>query len=589
MSNIIDKIRVSGTDYTLSATSSGGNPTVELTQAEYDALVSAGTVSADTYYIITDAQAGDLTQYWTSAQTNSAITQATSGKQDTLVSGTNIKTINNQSLLGSGNIDIQGGGGGKAVSGGTNISITTGETVDTINCTLPITAGTNSNGKGIIIGDSECSASGKYAIAIGHNADANGENSLVFGDNTSVNSTNCIVVGSGDATHYYKGGSKFISVGDYNSPNYTTDSALFGFHVTVKNSYEVGIGTYNISNTGSAEADKTRFSIGNGYHFGSTNVDHNIIDVRSNGDIYIADTNASGEYYEKPMIKLQDYLGGSSINVVQTTGSSTTDVMSQAAVTSAIPTVPTSASQLTNDIGYITSGDAQTQIDNSISGKVDTTTFNTYSGNVETSLSGKQDTLSAGTGIEISGNVISATGGGSTYTAGRGIDITNSAISISLPISAGTGSLSIAENNDTVASGMWSHAEGVGTSATSYASHAEGKYCSADGDSSHAEGHQTQTSNFAEHASGRYNITTSASTTFGDSGNTLFSVGNGTSAFDKHNAFEIRQNGDIYLSNGTNDVKLQDYIQIKAVKISQSDYDQLQTKDPNTLYIITTT
>ena len=33
-----------------------------------------------------------------------------SSKQDTLVSGTNIKTINNQSLLGSGNITIQGGG-----------------------------------------------------------------------------------------------------------------------------------------------------------------------------------------------------------------------------------------------------------------------------------------------------------------------------------------------------------------------------------------------------------------------------------------------------------------------------------------------
>ena len=32
------------------------------------------------------------------------------GKQDTLVSGTNIKTINNQSLLGSGNIQIEGGG-----------------------------------------------------------------------------------------------------------------------------------------------------------------------------------------------------------------------------------------------------------------------------------------------------------------------------------------------------------------------------------------------------------------------------------------------------------------------------------------------
>lgn len=33
-----------------------------------------------------------------------------SGKQDTLISGTNIKTINNESLLGNGNIDIQGGG-----------------------------------------------------------------------------------------------------------------------------------------------------------------------------------------------------------------------------------------------------------------------------------------------------------------------------------------------------------------------------------------------------------------------------------------------------------------------------------------------
>ena len=31
-------------------------------------------------------------------------------KQDTLVSGTNIKTINNQSIIGSGNIEIQGGG-----------------------------------------------------------------------------------------------------------------------------------------------------------------------------------------------------------------------------------------------------------------------------------------------------------------------------------------------------------------------------------------------------------------------------------------------------------------------------------------------
>ena len=59
-------------------TGGGGNPTVELTQAEYDALVSAGTVSADTYYIITDATPIDISNYWTSAQTQSAITESLS-------------------------------------------------------------------------------------------------------------------------------------------------------------------------------------------------------------------------------------------------------------------------------------------------------------------------------------------------------------------------------------------------------------------------------------------------------------------------------------------------------------------------------
>ena len=67
-------------------------------------------------------------------------------KQDTLVSGTNIKTINNQSLLGSGNIDIQGGGG-ESYTAGTNIDITnnvisvTGITVPTSNSAFTNDAG----------------------------------------------------------------------------------------------------------------------------------------------------------------------------------------------------------------------------------------------------------------------------------------------------------------------------------------------------------------------------------------------------------------------------------------------------------------
>ena len=66
----------------------------------------------------------DASNYYTTAQTDSAIaaavsgkadssavteeiSAAVSGKQDTLISGTNIKTINGNSVLGSGNIEIE--------------------------------------------------------------------------------------------------------------------------------------------------------------------------------------------------------------------------------------------------------------------------------------------------------------------------------------------------------------------------------------------------------------------------------------------------------------------------------------------------
>ena len=97
----INKIRVSGTTYDIQDINAP--KTVELTQAQYNALVDK---DPNTYYIITDAEAGDLTNYYTKTETNTLL----GGKQDTLVSGTNIKTINNTSILGSGNIDIQGGG-----------------------------------------------------------------------------------------------------------------------------------------------------------------------------------------------------------------------------------------------------------------------------------------------------------------------------------------------------------------------------------------------------------------------------------------------------------------------------------------------
>ena len=401
----INKIRLSGTTYTVQ--DENACKVVELTQAEYDALPASAKTS-NSLFVITDATAGDLSNYYTKSETSgateistalaskadtattytktetdNAITAATSTKQDTLVSGTNIKTINNQSILGEGNITIQGGGsgGGKAVNAGTNISITTGETADTINCTLPISAGTGSE--------------------------------------------------------------SIIAATQPNYPNKATANGAIAF---------------------------------NGYGL-----------------------------------------------------------------------MPTSA----------------------------------------------------------------------------------------------TGINSIAQGDATSAQGRASHSEGYDTKAIGYASHSEGAGTSAMTDYSHAEGVNTKTTNNFEHASGRYNSSVSASTTFGDSGNTLFSVGNGTAYNARHNAFEIRQNGDIYISKDGQDVKLQDQLGgggssytagdgiditndvisvtgkvdtsaitttitssstdaqvpsakavydqlggLKLVKLTKSEYDSLTTKDNSTLYVI---
>lgn len=89
------------------------------------------------------------------------------------------------------------------------------------------------------------------------------------------------------------------------------------------------------------------------------------------------------------------------------------------------------------------------------------------------------------------------------------------------------------------------HAEGAGNLAGAAASHAEGirNEIGNNAYASHAEGIKNITQNRAEHASGQYNKSNKATDTFGDSGNTLFSVGCGTSDADRKNAFEVMQDG----------------------------------------------
>lgn len=112
------------------------------------------------------------------------------------------------------------------------------------------------------------------------------------------------------------------------------------------------------------------------------------------------------------------------------------------------------------------------------------------------------------------------------------------------------GTASHAEGEQTQANGEFSHAEGYGTQALGDFSHAEGETTIAYGDSSHTEGLGTITNNVGEHAEGKYNHSNSDIEDTNNIGlNTIHSIGIGTSDNDRKNAFEVMENGDIYVYN----------------------------------------
>lgn len=425
----INKIRISGTSYDIQ--DSNAPKVVELTQAQYDALVDK---DPNVFYIITDASQVDLSQYWTSAQTNSAITEAVSGKADSssvylksetsgateistalndkldvtaytptdlsnyyttaqtntkisqavsgktnqsdftahtanttvhvtaedktnwnnksdfsgdyndltnkLSAGTNITIVDNV-------ISAEGGGGGKAIEAGRGISIATGATADTVSFNLPISAGTNNLDNITCCGSN--TTSGQYAVSFGNGNTTKGSASLTFGRNCSTNNPDNVAGGFGVTT---KG----------------NQASSFGQYTKTENEAEHSVGRYNVSNKANTtwgNSGNTLFSVGNGT---ADNARHNAFEIRQDGSIYIS-SGGTG-------IKLQDHLGGGGASYSAGTGI-----------------------DITNDVISVT-------------GMVDTTTYSTYTAATDTALSNKQTTLTAGTGISIVDNVISATGGG---------------------------------------------------------------------------------------------------------------------------------------------------------------------------------
>ena len=150
-----------------------------------------------------------------------------------------------------------------------------------------------------------------------------------------------------------------------------------------------------------------------------------------------------------------------------------------------------------------------------------------------------------------------------------------------------------AEGGSTTASGYYSHAEGCRTEASEYYSHAEGYVTTASGEGSHAEGYLTIASSEYQHVQGKCNIEDSANTY-------AHIVGNGTSSSARSNAHTLDWDGNAWYKgnvtvDGTptadNDLVTKKYVDdkfagLQIAQITQAEYDALETKDPNTLYLI---
>ena len=244
------------------------------------------------------------------------------------------------------------------------------------------------------------------------------------------------------------------------------------------------------------------------------------------------------------------------------------------------PTIPTKVSDLTNDSRFLTETDAYTKTQTYSKTEVDSLVANSSSSggggfNVVTNSS---DSTKKGLVNSLSEYYDTNIGNGAVIE-GKGDNDIDTIVA--------SGAFSHAEGENTTASGDYSHAEGAHTKASDFYSHAEGCYTKAEGNSSHAEGsgteargncahaegsdtnafgdyshasgYKTTAQNTYEAAFGIYNTSRVTNDNFGSKNKTLYSIGNGNpDAIPQigqnddgahHNAFEIRQNGDIYIAD----------------------------------------
>lgn len=269
-----------------------------------------------------------MTAYYTSAQTDTAISNATSGLQETLVSGTNIKTINGESILGSGNIEIQGGGG--SYSAGTNIDITD-NVISVTGITVPTKLSELENDEGFIT-----------------------SNDIPTSNTAFTNDAGYI---TSDALSGYAATSALTPIqNQINEVEEVTATALDDLNDRVD---EI---SGNSVTTGTVQSMITAATSG----LASTTYVDNSVSGKADSSAVTADI-ATATAATTGWVESQGYLTGYTETEPIFTGSpaygiTSTDISNWNAVTGL--TIPTSNTAFTNDAGYIT--------EDAISGKVDT-------------------------------------------------------------------------------------------------------------------------------------------------------------------------------------------------------------------------
>ena len=630
MSNIIDSIRMSGTTYAIS--DSGGTKVVEITQNDYDNLPTSAK-TANIMYVITDAEPFDVSNYYTKAETSGATELATAfaATQSKLSAGTNI-TIDANNVISASGGGIDSGTVqtmiDQSISGKTN---QTDFVSHSGNTTMHVTASEKSTW------NAKSDFSGNYN-------DLSNKPTIPTSASQLTNDSGYITSSAlnGYATEAYV----TAATNDMATKTWVGQQGYLTQHQDISGKQDVsGMTAYTETSAFTAHtADTTVHVTANEKSAWNAKSDFS----GSYNDLTDKPTLFSGSYNDltdKPTIpsKTSDLTNDSNF----ATSAYVDTKLSISDFNTYSGTVNTAIGNKANSSDVYTKSQTSgaTEISTALNAKLDTTAYtptdlSNYYQKSETSgatqiadaLSGKVDSSSVVTAVTSAStdNEIptakavydaiptGGTGGGKAISAGTNISVTTGetadTINCTLPIktnawnsltfnssrnplqvlyasafgdyttASGKGSFSIGK--DTTASGDYSFVGGYNYSqAKGNESFSFGDGTVANKNASVAFGRNITTNNECEFSCGKLNKSVSASTTFGNSGNTLFSVGNGISSY--HNAFEIRQNGDIYLNNGTSDVKIQDYLQIKVVKLTQSTYNALSPNyDSNTLYII---